>query len=109
MCGKIIDNNLRYLIGINVFFCKYKFTIIIILYNCIILLSFMCLRYGYHIFVLTNKLIDYSKVSSSNYAQRISCKLDSIQKMLNIQGKSYKLRGATELKRGRYFFKCSMF
>lgn len=60
----------------------------------------MCLRYGYHIFVLTKKLIDYSKVSSSNYTQGISCKLDSIQKMLNIQGKSYKLRGAIELKRG---------
>lgn len=58
-------------------------------------------RYGEHIFILTNRIIE--KLSSLNYTQGVSCKLNMIPKSIDMQEKSYKLRGAIEMKTGILF------
>lgn len=61
-------------------------------------------RYGEHIFILTNRIIYFEKLSSLSYTQGVSCKLNMIPKIICMQGKSYKLRGAIEIKTGILFY-----
>lgn len=60
-------------------------------------------RYGMHLF-MTNKIMDFNKVGTSDYVQGVSTQLHNIPKIINLDEKQYKLRGAIEMKTSMNIF-----
>lgn len=51
-----------------------------------------------HLFILTNKVVDFNKAGASDYIQGVSTQLNKTPKIINLKENEYKLRGALELK-----------